>query len=150
MNVLVHKSLAALERSGLARLVVAGGVGANAHLRGKLNWLRAARRARALPELALCTDNGAMIALAAAMRLQRGSADARRRRLRRAAALAAGDRRGGGWRGQLTRICVARAAERLASVSVSTPFSKRACDAALSTSSGSTTVRAKGAVPRSR
>ena len=51
----------------------------------------AKRQARVhFPELALCTDNGAMIALAAAMRLQRGIADASTRlRLRRAAALAA-------------------------------------------------------------
>ncbi len=79
VDVLVHKSLAALERCGLARLVVAGGVGANAHLRERLDAGCAQRGVRVhYPELALCTDNGAMIALAAAMRLQRGSADARR------------------------------------------------------------------------
>jgi tRNA A37 threonylcarbamoyltransferase TsaD len=41
------------------------------------------------PPLALCTDNGAMIALAAAMRWQPAWPPGRRRRLRRAAALAA-------------------------------------------------------------
>jgi len=76
--VLVHKSVAALKGSGLDRLVVAGGVGANQHLRERLNAQCAKRSARVhYPELALCTDNGAMIALAAAMRLQRGIADAR-------------------------------------------------------------------------
>ncbi len=78
VDVLVHKSMAALKASGLARLVVAGGVGANQHLRERLNAQCAKRGARVhYPELALCTDNGAMIALAAAMRLQRGIADTR-------------------------------------------------------------------------
>jgi N6-L-threonylcarbamoyladenine synthase len=72
VDVLVHKSLQALQATGLARLVVAGGVGANARLREQLNAACAARGARVhYPELALCSDNGAMIALAAAMRLQR-------------------------------------------------------------------------------
>jgi N6-L-threonylcarbamoyladenine synthase len=57
------------------RLVVAGGVGANAALRERLRRECERRGARVhFPELALCTDNGAMIALAAAMRLQRGIA----------------------------------------------------------------------------
>jgi len=61
----------------LKRLVVAGGVGANAALRRQLNAACARRQVRVhYPELALCTDNGAMIALAAAMRLQRGLAQA--------------------------------------------------------------------------
>jgi N6-L-threonylcarbamoyladenine synthase len=79
VEVLVKKSLAALKQTGLKRLVVAGGVGANARLRELLN-AECARRQCVVhyPELALCTDNGAMIALAAAMRLQRGLADASR------------------------------------------------------------------------
>ena len=76
VDVLVRKSLAALAATGLDRLVVAGGVGANARLREQLCAGCAARSARVhYPELALCTDNGAMIALAAAMRWQRGRAD---------------------------------------------------------------------------
>jgi len=79
VDVLVHKSMAALKACGLSRMVVAGGVGANQHLREQLNAQCAKRGARVhYPELALCTDNGAMIALAAAMRLQRGIADIRR------------------------------------------------------------------------
>jgi N6-L-threonylcarbamoyladenine synthase len=75
VEILVAKSLRALERTGLARLVVAGGVGANARLRQRLDAACAARGARVhYPEPALCTDNGAMIALAAAMRWQRGLA----------------------------------------------------------------------------
>ena len=59
----------------MRRLVVAGGVGANQALRSRLDRECAERGAGVhYPELALCTDNGAMIALAAAMRLQRGTA----------------------------------------------------------------------------
>lgn len=77
VDVLVKKSLAALKQTGLSRLVVAGGVGANARLREQLDAECARRRCRVhYPELALCTDNGAMIALSAAMRLQRGIATA--------------------------------------------------------------------------
>jgi len=73
VEVLVKKSLAALTQTGLCRLVVAGGVGANRSLRQQLNAACAARQVRVhYPELHLCTDNGAMIAMAAAMRLQAG------------------------------------------------------------------------------
>ncbi len=70
-EVLVKKSLRALQETRLDRLVVAGGVGANTHLREQLNAAAARRGLRVhYPELALCTDNGAMIALAGALRLQ--------------------------------------------------------------------------------
>jgi N6-L-threonylcarbamoyladenine synthase len=72
VDVLVRKSLQALRDTGCRRLVVAGGVGANASLRERLDTECARRKVRVhYPELALCTDNGAMIALAAAMRWQR-------------------------------------------------------------------------------
>ncbi len=75
VEVLLKKSLLALKISGLKRLVVAGGVGANAELRRQLNAACAKRGVRVhYPELRLCTDNGAMIAMAAALRLQRGLA----------------------------------------------------------------------------
>ena len=71
VEVLLKKSLAALRQTGLSRLVVAGGVGANRHLREQLNAACARLQVRVhYPELHLCTDNGAMIAMAAAMRLQ--------------------------------------------------------------------------------
>lgn len=74
VDVLVRKSMTALKETGLTRLVVAGGVGANRHLRSQLNEACTKRNIRVhYPELHLCTDNGAMIALAAAMRLQSGS-----------------------------------------------------------------------------
>ncbi len=73
VEVLVRKSLAALDTTGLKRLVVAGGVGANRVLRAQLDAACARLGARVhYPELHLCTDNGAMIALAAAMRMQAG------------------------------------------------------------------------------
>ena len=73
VDVLVHKAVAAIKQTGLRRLVVAGGVGANAELRDRLGEACAARGVRIhYPELSLCTDNGAMIAMAAAMRLQAG------------------------------------------------------------------------------
>jgi N6-L-threonylcarbamoyladenine synthase len=72
-EVLVKKSLRALRDTGLSRLVVAGGVGANTRLREQLNAACANVRAQVhYPELHLCSDNGAMIALAAAMRVQAG------------------------------------------------------------------------------
>jgi N6-L-threonylcarbamoyladenine synthase len=71
VDVLVRKSLAALEQCGLDRLVVAGGVGANKALRAELKAAGARRHLKVhYPEPDLCTDNGAMIAMAAAMRLQ--------------------------------------------------------------------------------
>ncbi len=75
VDVLVTKSLRALVASGRKRLVVAGGVGANRALRAALDNGTARIGARVhYPPLALCTDNGAMIALAAALRLQQGLA----------------------------------------------------------------------------
>ena len=77
VDVLVRKSMTALlqteSNKGIRRLVVAGGVGANQRLRQQLNAVCALNGVRVhYPELALCTDNGAMIAMAAAMRLQSG------------------------------------------------------------------------------
>ena len=75
VEVLVKKSLKALAQTGLRRLVVAGGVGANRQLRAMLDAACAERGVRVhYPELQLCTDNGAMIAMAAAMRVQAGVA----------------------------------------------------------------------------
>ena len=80
VDVLVRKSLTAVDQSGLKRLVVAGGVGANQDLRAQLNAACAKRGIRVhYPELELCTDNGAMIAMAAAMRLAAGVEQADRR-----------------------------------------------------------------------
>jgi N6-L-threonylcarbamoyladenine synthase len=73
VDVLVAKCLQALDREGLARLVIAGGVGANEQLRARLESAAAERGARVyFPPLRLCTDNGAMIAFAAALRYPNG------------------------------------------------------------------------------
>jgi N6-L-threonylcarbamoyladenine synthase len=78
VDVLVKKSLTALRETGLRRIVVAGGVGANQLLRAQLDTACARLGVRVhYPELHLCTDNGAMIAMAAAMRLQSGQQQAR-------------------------------------------------------------------------
>ncbi len=77
VDVLVAKALQALKASGLRRLVVAGGVGANRLLRQKLDAGAVRMDARVhYPPLNLCTDNGAMIALAAALRWQCGLGNA--------------------------------------------------------------------------
>jgi N6-L-threonylcarbamoyladenine synthase len=71
VEVLIRKSLAALESTGQRRLVVAGGVGANRQLRDALG--REMQRAGCelyFPPLELCTDNGAMIAMAGLARLR--------------------------------------------------------------------------------
>ena len=71
VDVLAAKALAALDATGLTRLVVAGGVGANLTLRARLAAETARRGAEVFyPALEFCTDNGAMIALAGALRLE--------------------------------------------------------------------------------
>jgi N6-L-threonylcarbamoyladenine synthase len=76
VEVLVSKSIKALDQTGLKRLVVAGGVGANRLLREKLSHALIKRKAEAFfPPLEVCTDNGAMIAFAAAQRITRGMVD---------------------------------------------------------------------------
>ncbi len=75
VDVLVAKSLTALERCAVSHLVVAGGVGANAELRTRLD--KAADRGGFkvyFPPAEFCTDNGAMIAFAGALRLSRSTA----------------------------------------------------------------------------
>lgn len=84
VEVLVKKSLQAMQQSGLTRLVVAGGVSANLRLRaalkaaiGTLSKTRPGKSIETAAEVffpppRLCTDNGAMIAFAAALRFQRG------------------------------------------------------------------------------
>ena len=76
VEVLVAKCALAMERTGLTQLVVAGGVGANKQLRAALD----AKGGKSgfdvfYPEPALCTDNGAMIAFAGALRLEAGQRD---------------------------------------------------------------------------
>lgn len=76
-EVLATKALAACRARALKTLVVAGGVGANRRLRERLD--AAAQRPGirvCYPDMALCTDNGAMIAFAGAQHLQAETAPA--------------------------------------------------------------------------
>jgi N6-L-threonylcarbamoyladenine synthase len=70
-DVLTKKCLSALDEKGLKQLVVSGGVGANKQLRQKLVSTFAQKNYEVFfPRLEFCTDNGAMIAFAGAMRLE--------------------------------------------------------------------------------
>ncbi|HXP02098.1 MAG TPA: tRNA (adenosine(37)-N6)-threonylcarbamoyltransferase complex transferase subunit TsaD [Luteibacter sp.] len=73
VDTLAIKCRRALEATGAKRLVIAGGVGANKRLREQLAEAAAKDGFRVyFPRLAFCTDNGAMIALAGAIRLASG------------------------------------------------------------------------------
>ncbi len=73
VDTLAIKCARALEAAGCDTLVVAGGVGANRRLRERLEAMAARHGGRVcFPRPALCTDNGAMIAFAGALRLQAG------------------------------------------------------------------------------
>lgn len=79
VDVLTAKCLKALKETHLKRLVIAGGVGANRQLREALNAAAQKKRFRVYyPELEFCTDNGAMIAFAGALRLKGNPAAATR------------------------------------------------------------------------
>ena len=76
VDTLAIKCRRALDATGCDTLVVAGGVGANKRLRAKLAEAAARHGGRVcFPRPALCTDNGAMIAFAGALRLQAGQHD---------------------------------------------------------------------------
>jgi N6-L-threonylcarbamoyladenine synthase len=76
VDTLAIKCRRALDATGGDTLVVAGGVGANRRLRAKLAEAAVRHGGRVcFPRPALCTDNGAMIAFAGALRLQAGQHD---------------------------------------------------------------------------
>lgn len=74
VEVLTAKCASALKQTGLKKLIVSGGVGANRQLRESLDNIAEKKGWQvAYPRLEFCTDNGAMIAFAGAMRLKHGS-----------------------------------------------------------------------------
>jgi N6-L-threonylcarbamoyladenine synthase len=65
VEVLVQKARQALQRTGLRRLAVGGGVAANRSLRAALEQMAREEQAELfIPPLSLCTDNAAMAAIA--------------------------------------------------------------------------------------
>jgi len=76
-DTLAIKCARALDQAGCDTLIVSGGVGANSRLRERLDAMTRARAGRVcFPPPELCTDNGAMIAFAGALRLLAGQASA--------------------------------------------------------------------------
>lgn len=76
VKTLVIKCDRALKQTGMQRLIIAGGVGANRRLREALTALASRRAVQAFyPRIEFCTDNGAMIAYAGYRRLQAGASE---------------------------------------------------------------------------
>jgi len=77
VDTLMIKCRRAVTETGVKRLVVAGGVGANQRLRERLSGLMAREGGRVFfPRPEFCTDNGAMIACAGYWRLKAGQTQA--------------------------------------------------------------------------
>ena len=75
VETLLRKTARAIEATGIAEVVVAGGVGANRALRAGLAEIVRSRGGRIyLPRIEFCTDNAAMVAIAGLLRLKCGNA----------------------------------------------------------------------------
>ena len=76
MDVIIQKTIAAVQERGEKRVVMAGGVSANSHLREQMQAACDANGIRLYrPDPVLCTDNGAMIAAAAYYKYQKQGPD---------------------------------------------------------------------------
>lgn len=76
VDTLLGKCQRALKQENLKTLVISGGVGANQRLREQAKKITAKLGGQVFyPRLEFCTDNGAMIALVGALRLQGGEQD---------------------------------------------------------------------------
>lgn len=76
VETLVAKTIRALDQTGLKRLVVAGGVGANRRLRERMREAAQSRGVQVFyPRIEFCTDNAAMIAAAGLWRLRAGQTE---------------------------------------------------------------------------
>jgi N6-L-threonylcarbamoyladenine synthase len=75
-DTMVIKCRRALRETGMTRLIVAGGVGANRMLRDRLRAMAVDEGGEAFfPRMEYCTDNGAMIAFAGCLRIAAGQRD---------------------------------------------------------------------------
>ena len=73
LEVLVNKTMSALDTTGYSGVAMAGGVSSNSALREKMRAACEARGAKLwIPSPVFCTDNGAMIAMAAYKKAQLG------------------------------------------------------------------------------
>ena len=73
MDILVTKTLRAIQRTGIRRVVVGGGVASNRRLRARFAQEAAEKKLEVVfPPPALCVDNGAMVAGIGFPLLQRG------------------------------------------------------------------------------
>ena len=76
LDVIIQKTIAAVQERGEKRVVMAGGVSANSHLREQMQAAWDANGIRLYrPDPVLCTDNGAMIAAAAYYKYQKQGPD---------------------------------------------------------------------------
>jgi N6-L-threonylcarbamoyladenine synthase len=76
VHALVEKTVRAARQEGLRQVVIAGGVAANRGLRARMKEMCSSKGIELfVPPMASCTDNGAMIAYAGALRLERGERD---------------------------------------------------------------------------